>query len=70
MVWVTNMHQHFVPLICLSGKKCCDRRTHFMYVRHVRPSQQDSCGTVAPKTTSNELNKWFYGAIGNSWGYI
>ena len=21
------------------GEKCCDRRTVFMYVRHVRPSQ-------------------------------
>ena len=70
MVWVTNMHQHIVPLTCLSGKKCCDRRTLFMYVCHVRPSQQDSCETVPPKSTLSELNLWFYGAVGKSCGYM
>ena len=41
-----------------------------MCVRHVCPSQQDSCGTVPAKSTLSELNKGFYWAISNSWGYI
>ena len=68
MVCVTNMYQHLVPLICLSGKNAV-ADIHFMYICHVRPSQQDSCGTVAPKSTLSGLNKWFYGAIANSWCY-
>ena len=51
-------------------KKCCDRRTLFMYVRHVHPSQQDSCEAVPPKNILSELNKLFYGVTGNLWGYI
>ena len=43
-------------------KKCCDRRTLFMYVRHVHPSQQDSCGAVPPKNILSELN-YFMGLL-------
>ena len=69
MVWVTNMHQHLVPLICLSGKNVVTD-VHFLgtfvtYARHNKTR-----GTVPPKSTLSELNKWFYGAIGNSWGCI
>ena len=68
MVWVTNMY-HFVPDLSI-WKKCCDRCTLFMYVHHVQPSQQDSYGTVPPKRTLSKLNKWFYGATGNSFNYF
>ena len=54
MVWVTNMHQHFVPLISLSGKIAA-RDIHFLCTL-----QQDSYGTVPSKSTLSELNKWFY----------
>ena len=69
MVWITNMHQHFLPLICLSGKNAVTD-VHFSCMSVIYVSQQDSYGTVPPKSTLSKLDKWFYVAIGNSWVYI
>ena len=65
MIWVTNIHQHFVPLICLSEKNVV---TDINFLCMPLTSQQDPCGTVPPKSTLNELNKCLYGATGSSWG--
>ena len=59
LVWTLNKYGMGNEL------NCCDRHTLFMYVGHIHPLQQDSCGTVPSKSFLNELNKRFYGAIGN-----
>ena len=48
------MHQHSLPLICLSEKIAVTDIHFFMYTHHVRKSQQDSCGTV-PHKKINEI---------------
>ena len=71
LLWVTNMHQNFVPLICLSGKNAvADVLFLCTSTTSVRPSQQDSYESVPPRSTLIELNKWLHGVTSNSWSYI
>ena len=69
MIWVTNMHQQFVPLICLSRKNAVTV-VHFLCASVMYVCHNKTCGIVPPKSTLSELNRWFYGVIGNSWGCI
>ena len=70
LMWILNKHgigklhaQTFCSSDLSIWKKYCDRCTLFMYVHQIRPSQQGSCGTVLPKSTLTELNKWYYGLL-------
>ena len=51
-----------------------DTLMHTMCTFYVCPSctfvTTSLSGTMPSKSTLSELNKWFYWAIGNSWGYI
>ena len=62
LVWILNNHgmgNYYATTFSSSDlsiwKKCCDRCTLFMDIHHVCPSQQDSCGTVPPKTLPVEI---------------